>query len=104
MTGARSRMSTTSVADVTHLSALELAAAIRTRRITAVEVVEAHIDVLERTRWTNALAVDRFELARAEAVAADARVSSEPVSALPELHGVPATVKELIAVEGMPHT
>jgi len=97
-------MSTTSVADVTQLSALDLAAAIRARRITAVEVVEAHIDVLERTRWTNALAVDRFDLARDEAAAADARIASGPVEDLPELLGVPATVKELIAVEGMPHT
>jgi len=95
-------MSTTSVADVTHLSALDLAAAIKARKISVVEVVEAHIAVLERTRWTNALAVDRFESAQAEAVTADELVASG--AELPELHGVPATVKELIAVQGMPHT
>ena len=97
-------MSTTSVADETHTSDVALAAAIQPRTFSSVDVVEAHIEVLERTRWTNALAVDRFELARAEAAAADARVASEPAEALPELLGVPATVKELIAVEGMPHT
>lgn len=97
-------MSTASVADVTHLSALELADLIKTRQISSVDVVEAHIEVLERTRWTNALAVDRFELARSEAAAADQRVADEPASSLPPLLGVPATVKELIAVEGMPHT
>jgi fatty acid amide hydrolase 2 len=97
-------MSTTSVADVTHLSALELASAIRTGAVTSVDVVEAHIETLERTRWTNALAVDRFELARAEAAAADARVASEPAESLPDFLGVPVTVKELIAVQGMPHT
>ena len=97
-------MSIAAVADVTHLSALELARLIKARKITSVDVVEAHIEVLERTQWTNALAVERFDLARAEAAAADARVASETPESLPELLGVPATVKELISVEGMPHT
>ena len=97
-------MSASSVADMTHLSARELAEAIKARTISSAEVVEQHIEVLERTRWTNALAVERFELARAEAAAADARIATESPDSLPPFLGVPATVKELIAVEGMPHT
>jgi fatty acid amide hydrolase 2 len=90
---------------LTHLSALELAAAIRTGRVSSVEVVEAHIAVLERIADRNALAAERFDTARAEAAAADARVAAEPdPSVLPPLLGVPATIKELIAVAGMPHT
>ncbi|MCZ4500319.1 MAG: hypothetical protein JWQ74_2874, partial [Marmoricola sp.] len=97
-------MSTLAAADVTTLSATELAAAIRAQEISSVEVVEAHIAVLEGSRWTNALAVERFGPARAEAAAADARIASSPPDSLPPLLGVPATVKELIAVAGMPHT
>jgi fatty acid amide hydrolase 2 len=88
--------------ELTHLSGVELAAAVATGQVSASEVVEEHIAVLERTRWTNALAVDRFAEARAEAAQADARV--EAGGSLPPLLGVPATIKELIAVEGMPHT
>jgi fatty acid amide hydrolase 2 len=88
---------------LTHMSAVALAAAIRTGKTTSAEVVEAHIEVLQRIKNLNALAVDRFELAREEAAAADARVhAGEPN--LPPLLGVPATIKEMLAVEGMPHT
>ena len=88
---------------LTHMSAVALAAAIRTGKTTSAEVVEAHIEVLQRINNLNALAVDRFELAREEAAAADARVhAGEPN--LPLLLGVPATIKEMLAVEGMPHT
>jgi fatty acid amide hydrolase 2 len=88
---------------LTHRSATDLAAAIRRGETTSTEVVEAHIEVIERIADTNALAADRFDLAREEAAAADARVrSGEPD--LPPLLGVPATVKEMLAVEGMPHS
>ena len=45
----------------------------------------------------------RFELAREEAARADERIAAGEAD-LPPLLGVPATIKELIAVEGMPHT
>ncbi len=71
--------------------------------MTATAVIEAHIEVLERIADRNALAADRFEPARQEAADADRRVAAgEPD--LPPLLGVPATIKELIAVEGMPHS
>ena len=88
---------------LTHLSGTALAAAIRAGETTSVEVVEAHIEVLERIKDLNALAVDRFDAARAEAAAADERVRAGD-SDLPPLHGVPVTIKEMLAVEGMPHT
>jgi fatty acid amide hydrolase 2 len=97
-------MSTVAGVDVTTLSGLALAHAIRNGQTSSAEVVEAHIAVLERTRWMNALAVERFDLARQEAAAADARVAAQEAGSLPPLLGVPATVKELIAVAGMPHT
>ncbi|GAB2932346.1 amidase [Rhodococcus aerolatus] len=61
--------------------------------------------MLERASWTNAVVATRYAAARAEADAADARVAAAaPDEVLPPLLGVPATVKELIAVEGMPNT
>jgi Asp-tRNA(Asn)/Glu-tRNA(Gln) amidotransferase A subunit family amidase len=88
---------------LTHLSALELAAAIRSAQTTATEVVEAHIAVLEGIDRLNAVAADRFDEARDEAAAADKQVSAGQGD-LPPLLGVPVTIKEMLAVAGMPHT
>src|SRR4051812_16717051 len=89
-------------AALTRRSALELAAAIRSGETTSRDVVEAHIAVLERIQPTHRpLAAERFAAARREADEADRRVATGP---LPPLLGVPCTVKESIAVTGMPHT
>jgi fatty acid amide hydrolase 2 len=88
---------------LTHRSATELAALIRSGETTSSDVVEAHIEVLERIENLNALAVERFDLAREEAAAADARIKAGE-SDLPPLHGVPMTVKEMFGVDGMPNT
>jgi fatty acid amide hydrolase 2 len=86
----------------TQRSALELAHAIRTRELTAREVVEAHIAVLERAApRINAIAMDRFDAARGEADAADRLVAAGD-TVLPPLLGVPFTVKESISLRGMP--
>jgi fatty acid amide hydrolase 2 len=87
------------VTPLTHLSATALAAAIRAGQTTSRDVVEEHIAVLERMQpRTHALAVDRFDEARREADAADAREPDGP------LHGVPCTIKESWAVAGMPNS
>jgi len=89
--------------ELTELSATELARAIRAGTMSAVEVVEAHLSLLaEVNPVINAVVAQRFAQARAEAVAADARLAAgQPV---PPLLGVPCTVKESIAVAGMPNT
>ncbi|HYV15829.1 MAG TPA: amidase [Conexibacter sp.] len=90
---------------LTTRSATQLAAAIRAGDCTAREVVEAHIDLLERVNPTlNAVVADRFAAARAEADAADARIAAatDPAT-LPPLLGVPCTIKESIALAGMPN-
>jgi fatty acid amide hydrolase 2 len=91
-------------ARLTERSATELAAAIRRREVSAREVVEAHISLLEQ--WgprINAVVVDRFDEARAEGDAVDERVAEgADGESLPPLLGVPCTIKESIAVEGMP--
>jgi fatty acid amide hydrolase 2 len=89
---------------ITERSAVSLAHAIRSRELTAVGVVEEHIALHER--WApriNAIAADRYAAARQEAESADARIAAAgPHDELPPLLGVPCTVKESIAVRGMP--
>ena len=91
---------------ITELSATALAHAIRTGEVTARTVVDAHIDVLERVNPTlNAVVAERFTAARAEAEAADRRIAATTDrTTLPPLLGVPCTVKESIAVTGMPNS
>src|SRR5215211_8659614 len=92
-------------APLTQRSARELASAIRRGEHSAREVVEAHAWALHRAQpRTNALALDRFAAALAEADAADARIAAAgPGDELPPFLGVPFTVKESIALRGMPN-
>ena len=87
----------------TDLSALELAARIRSGALSPVEVCEAHIARIEEVNGSlNALVADRFDAARAEARRAERALSAGEATG--PLHGVPFTVKELLAVDGMPAT
>ncbi len=94
---------------LTERSAVELAAAIRRRELTASEVVDAHIHLLERVNpRINAVVADRFGAARERASEIDQQVARDSmrgaaVEELPPLLGVPFTVKESIALEGMPN-
>ena len=92
----------TSTRPLTERSALELAAAIRAGEVTSREVVEAHLEVLERVNpLVNAVVIERYDDARAEADAADARVAeATDRDALPPLLGVPCTVKESLGLSG----
>ncbi len=88
----------------TERSATDLARAIREGELSAREVVEAHAWRLHRRQpRTNALAKDRFALALEEADAADARIAAGE-SDLPPFLGVPCTIKESIALAGMPNS
>jgi len=88
------------------LSAVELARRIRSRESSSAEVVDAHIARIEAVNGTlNAVVADRFVAARQEAKDADARVAaSRDPTTLPPLLGVPCTIKESIAVAGMPNS
>jgi len=87
------------------LSATRLAALIRRREVSSREVVEAHIARIEEVNPVlNALVEDRFAMARVEADAADRRVLREAADSLPPFLGVPCTIKEAIALRGMPFT
>ena len=97
-----------STRSLTERSAVDLAAAIRAGEVTSREVVEAHAWRLHRCQpRTNALARDRFAAALHDAEAADRRVADAraagTLDGLPPLLGVPCTIKESIAVRGMPN-
>jgi fatty acid amide hydrolase 2 len=98
------------MAALTERSAVSLAASIRRRELTATEVLDAHIDVLERTGpRLNALVADRYAEAREQAREIDRQIGGAALRGdrfenLPPLAGVPFTVKESIALEGMPNS
>jgi fatty acid amide hydrolase 2 len=96
----------TAARPVTERSALELAAAIRARELSSRDVVEAHIERLERVNpRINAVVIERFDAARAEADAADERIASAaPGEDLPPLLGVPCTIKESLGLAGLPQS
>ncbi len=79
----------------------EIAAAIRSRRISPVEIVDAHLRRIESLQpQLNAFVHLDAEGARAQARVAEAAVSqNQPVG---PLHGVPLTIKSCIDVSGWP--
>lgn len=96
-------MSTTTGTELWGLGASELAAAIRDRRISSREAVQAHLDRIAAVNpRVNAVTAVLAEQALPEADAADRRLAAgEPVGVL---HGVPLTVKANVDLAGSPTT
>jgi aspartyl-tRNA(Asn)/glutamyl-tRNA(Gln) amidotransferase subunit A len=88
--------------DIADLSAIELTAAIRGKRISASEAVEAALGRIEAREELNAFMAICAERARAEAKAADALLAKG--GGLPPLLGVPFSVKDLTNTAGVPTT
>ncbi|XP_042566409.1 LOW QUALITY PROTEIN: fatty-acid amide hydrolase 2-B [Clupea harengus] len=93
------------------LSATQLAQKIRRRELSSVEVVQAYIDRIQEVNpLLNAMVKDRFSAALQEAAQVDILIEEETAGgeeALAErlpLLGVPLSVKESFALQGMPHT
>ncbi|MBS2013184.1 MAG: amidase [Deltaproteobacteria bacterium] len=92
-------------AEILLASGVALAGAIRERRTTSVEVVRAHIARARAVNpGLNAIVRDRYEEALREAARADERVAGARAEELPPFHGVPVSIKEAYALEGMPNT
>ena len=92
---------TKAIADITALSATEMAQQIATGALSSSEVVEAHIRRIEEVNpLINAVVVPLFEQARREAKAADTALARG--ESLGPLHGVPITIKESFDVAGTP--
>jgi fatty acid amide hydrolase 2 len=86
--------------------ALELAAMVRAKKVSPVELLDAHVARIERVNpAVNAVVAERFEQARTEAREAERRVmaANDPAE-LPPFVGVPCTMKDFYAVRGMPQT
>lgn len=76
----------------------------RAGQLSPVELVDAHIARVQQVNpHLNAMVADRFDDARADARAAQARLAAGGQD-LPPFLGVPCTVKEFFAVRGMPKT
>ena len=86
--------------DVCYLSAVELAAAIRTKKISAREVMAAHLAQIERVNPSvNAVVTLTAERAMADAARADdAAVRGGPLGVL---HGLPIAHKDLVDTAGI---
>lgn len=86
-------------------SGTALARAIRERRVSSVEVVRTHIARAKKVNpGLNAIVRDRYDDALREAARADELVAASPTRDLPPFHGVPISIKEAYAFEGMPNT
>lgn len=84
-------------------TARQLAAAVRTGKVSSLELLDAYLARVEQFNpELNAIVVDDRERARAAAKAADRAVTAG--RSLGPLHGVPMTVKESFAVAGHPVT
>lgn len=90
--------------ELLHVSGTEIARRIRARELSSREAVDAHIEQVERVNPAiNAVVAQRFETARAEADAADQTLAEVGADQVGPFHGVPCTIKECFALEGMPN-
>ena len=89
------------VADLHDLTALQLAAALRSRATSALELVEHYLDRIDRTGpGLGAFVTVTADRARAQARSADA-ASVGDRSKLPLLHGIPIAIKDLTSTAGV---
>jgi len=85
--------------ELTSLTAIELAAAIRSGRASAREVTQAHLARIDRLAHLNAVVTLDAERALTRARAADS--AQERGESWGELHGVPFTLKDMHATAGV---
>lgn len=98
-------MERTSTRSLLELSATELARRVRAGALSSRAIVDAHIERIAQVNPSlNAVVWDRYAHARREADAADDAVRAGDPAADRPLHGVPCTIKECFAVQGMPQT
>lgn len=92
--------------DLDHDAAVDLAAAVRKKRISPSELVDAFIARIETANpRINAVVATSFDEARRVARAqTEVLATIDDVDNLPPFFGVPCTIKETFPVKGMPHT
>ena len=83
-------------------SAMDLSRMLRNRSLSPVELLEAHIKRIQIVNpHVNAFVENRYETARMEARAAEKVLRKADPDSLPPLLGIPCTIKEFFAIEGM---
>ncbi len=88
-------------ADLTRRSAAQIAAALRAREVSAVEVLEAHLGVIDHLNpRLNAIVTLAADAAREAAKAADALIAAGGDD-LPPLLGLPVVIKDIVETAGM---
>ena len=87
--------------DLCWMSAFDLAAAIATKKVSPVEVVDATLARIDKLKELNAYVTLDADGARKAAKAAERAVGQRGVKLGP-LHGVPFSVKDLIITKGNP--
>ncbi len=97
--------------DLTRLHAHEMSGLLRAGAISSVELLDAHLTLIERQDHAlNAWRSLDTHSARAAATAADDRLAtaraqgSDAVDALPPLMGIPVALKDLVVTQGQPST
>jgi amidase len=85
-------------------NATDLARGIRTREISAVEVMRAHLDRIEEVNPTLNSIVSPVPASEALAAAEEADAAVARGDELGALHGLPTAVKDLLDVRGLPTT
>ena len=84
--------------DLTRLSLAEARDALKAKKISAVELIEAHIRAVEAARPLNAYVAETPDIARAQAKASDERIAKGEAGPLESL---PLGIKDLYATKGV---
>jgi amidase len=100
VTGTAMAASTDKSDEIIYMSAMKLAQLIRSKKVSALEAVEAYIErQLAVNDMLNAVVMNSYARARAEAKALDAKAAKGEF--VGPLHGVPMTIKDSLDTEGV---
>jgi len=86
------------MSDPTHLTLAEARDALTSKRLSAVELTQAHIDAVAEARVLNCFITETPELALAQARASDARLAKGEAG---PLEGLPLGIKDLYCTKGV---
>jgi amidase len=100
VSGAAHAASTDKSDEIIYMSATKLAQLIRAKKVSALEAVDAYIDrQIAVDDMLNAVVMNSYARARAEAKALDAKAARGEFAGV--LHGVPMTIKDSLDTEGV---
>jgi aspartyl-tRNA(Asn)/glutamyl-tRNA(Gln) amidotransferase subunit A len=88
------------MSDLTRMTLAEARDAVRSKKVSSVELTQAHVDAVAKARSLNAFVTETPERALDMARASDARIASGEAG---PLEGLPLGIKDLYATEGV-HT